>query len=258
MKKKYLLLSLLLSCICIWLVHIINGYYAGPQLREPYRINKKQNDSILRIAYIGDSWAFMHQKHNCHISKLLEDTLHCPTKVDSYGMCGLTSKKIYENLFINNDFKHFIQQNKYDYCFLSAGINDTYKKMSTKYYKQSMDGIIQFLIENHIHPIILEIPDYNIQKSFDRQMMSRKVLRRLSMIINDTPLDCKQVFRDALNELIREKGYQDKIIIIRYQSWNNDFLNDQRELYLDDGMHLKEKGYAKLDSMIAERIIRDR
>ena len=228
-------------------------YYAPPQLITPYQIGKV-NDT-LRIAYIGDSWAFMHKNHKCQIPKRLESKLHCPIRVHSYGLCGQTSKEIYESIFDNDDMKRFLQRRGYQFCFVSAGINDTYKKMSTSYYKKSMNGIIQFLLDNHIHPIILEIPDYDIKKSFDRQTTSKKLLRKLSMFINNTPLDCKQKFRDALDELIREKEYQNKVSIIRYKSWNNDYHQDLNLIYLEDGLHLNEHGYAKLDSIIAKEIV---
>ena len=228
-------------------------YYAPPQLITPYQIGKV-NDT-LRIAYIGDSWAFMHKNHNCQIPKRLESKLHRPIRVHSYGLCGQTSKEIYESIFDNDDMKRFFQRRGYQFCFVSAGINDTYKKMSTSYYKKSMNGIIQFLLDNHIHPIILEIPDYDIKKSFDRQTTSKKLLRKLSMFINNTPLDCKQKFRDALDELIREKEYQNKVSIIRYKSWNNDYHQDLNLLYLDDGLHLNKHGYVKLDSIIAKEIV---
>jgi hypothetical protein len=74
------------------------------------------------------------------------------------------------------------------------------------------------------------------------------------MLINDVNLDFKQQFRDALDELINEKGYNDKISVIRYKSWNNDYENDLNILYLNDCMHLNEKGYLVLDSMIAKTI----
>ena len=229
-------------------------YYAPPKLRQPYQINATPDDT-LRIAFIGDSWAFMHKDHECMISQLLQDTLHRPVKVHSYGVCGLTSKEIYENIFDNSDFKQFLSKRRYAYCYVSAGINDTYKKMSTSYYQQSMDGIIQFLLTNQIHPIIQEIPDYDIYTSFDRQKASRKILRRLSMIINNMPLDCKQLFRDALDELIYKKKYSDKVSIIRYKSWNGDGDQDLDHLYRSDGLHLNDNGYAVLDKAITMEIL---
>ena len=257
MKKTCYILLLLLIFICTIIIFRAYHYYAPPQLREPYKIsNKIKHDDTLRIAFIGDSWAYMHKNHNCEIAQIIEDSIHSPVSVHSFGICGLTSKEIYEHIFDDPDFRQFMQEKKYDYCFVSAGINDTYKKMSTSYYQQSMDGIIQFLLANHIHPIILEIPDYNIIKAYDNQKTDKKLLRRLSMYINSTPLDCKQDFRDALDELINEKGYKNKVSVIRYKSWNNDYPNEQNQLYLNDGLHLNENGYAKLDSVIAKEILK--
>ncbi len=255
MRKKVLYICIFIAiCIIIGIAYSFYRYYAPPKLQQPYQINATPDDT-LRIAFIGDSWAFMHKDHECMIPQLLQDTLHRPVKVHSYGVCGLTSKEIYENIFDNNDFKQFLSKRRYAYCYVSAGINDTYKKMSTSYYQQSMEGIIQFLLSNHIHPIIQEIPDYNINLSFEKQKTSRKILRRLSIMINNTPLDCKQLFRDALDELIHEKIYSDKVSIIRYKSWNGNGDKDLDNLYRSDRLHLNDNGYVKLDSIIVNEIL---
>ena len=256
MKRTWYILLLLLICICTIITFRAYHYYAPPKLREAYKIsNHNIHDDTIRIAFIGDSWAYMHKSHNCKLAQIIEDSIHCPVSVHSFGICGLTSKEIYEQMFDDSGFKQFIQERKYDYCFVSAGINDTYKKMSTSYYKKSMEGIIDYLLTSHIHPIILEIPDYNIIKAYDNQTTDKKLLRQFSMFINGTSLDCKQEFRDALDELIKEKGYKDKVRVIRYKSWNNDYENDLKRLYLNDGMHLNENGYSILDSMIAQTIL---
>ena len=256
-KKRHIWTSIfLIAVICGCLMIPVYNYYASPLLRHPYKIYHKDNyKDTLRIAYIGDSWAYMHKSHDCRIAQTIEDSIHHPISVHSYGICGLTSKEIYEQIYNNPEFKIFMQERKYDYCFVSAGINDTYKKMSTSYYKKSMEGIIEFLIVNQIRPIILEIPDYNIIKTYENQKTDKKLLRHFSMLINSTSLNCKQEFRDALDELFNEKGYQDKVSVIRYKSWNNDYKNDLKRLYLNDGMHLYEDGYAVLDSIVARTII---
>lgn len=255
MRKKVLYICIFIAiCIIIGIVYSFYRYYAPPKLRQPYQTNTTPDDTM-RIAFIGDSWAFMHKYHECMIPQLLQDSLHRPVKVHSYGVCGLTSKEIYENIFDNNDFKQFLSKRRYKYCYVSAGINDTYKKMSISYYQQSMNGIIQFLLSSHIHPIIQEIPDYDIYTSFERQKASRKLLRRLSMMINNTPLDCKQLFRDALDKLIHEKKYSDKVSIIRYKSWNGNGEKELILLYRHDRLHLNDNGYAALDKTIAIEIL---
>lgn len=255
MKKIWLTILILLICICTIIIFCAYHYYAPPQLRQPYKVsNKTKHDDTLRIAFIGDSWAYMHKSHYCKIAHIIEDSIHCPVSVQSFGICGLTSKEICEHIFDDPEFKQFMLDGKYDYSFVSAGINDTYKKMSFSYYKKSMEGIIDLLLANHIHPIIMEIPDYNIIKAYDNQKKDKKLLRRLSMYVNSTPLDCRQDFRDALDELINEKGYNDIISVIRYKSWNNDYENDLKRLYINDGMHLNEDGYSTLDSIIAKTV----
>ena len=255
MRKKilYIFISTAICIIC-GVAYSFYSYYAPPKLRQAYQINTIPDDT-LRIAFIGDSWAFMHKDHVCMIPQLLQDSLHRPVKVHSYGISGLTSKEIYENILDNSDFKQFLSKRRYGFCYVSAGINDTYKKMSTSYYQQSMDGIIQFLLFNHIYPIIQEIPDYDINISFERQTVSKKLLRSLSMIINNTPLDCRQIFRDALNDMILEKKYTDKVGIIKYKSWNGNGENDLNHLYRNDRMHLNNKGYNALDSVITKKIL---
>lgn len=254
MKHRYLylfLFLLLLGGIGVTTVAFYR-YYAPPTIQKPYLI-AQHHDDTLRIAYIGDSWVATHKNYDDRMATMMKDSLKRPVKVQSYGICGLTSKEIYEHLFNDKKMKVFMEQG-YDYCFISAGINDTYKKMSTDYYQHSMEGIIRFLLANQIHPIIQEIPEYDIQKCYDWQTSSRKALRHLSMFINSTYIDCKQTFRDTLNKLINQKGYHDKVSIIRYKSWNNDYRNDLERLYMNDGMHLNSLGYAKLDSVIAREI----
>ena len=254
MKKKRLILLLIITGLCSMVTYLSYRYYTPPSYRQPYLMNKHKTDT-LQIAYIGDSWAYMHKNHMCRIAQILEDTLTKPVMVHSYGICGATSKEIYEYMFNNSDFKNFLQKRDYTYCVISSGINDTYKKMSTLYYKKSMDCIIRFFLKNNVRPIILEIPDYNIKKAYENQTKDRKILRRLSMLINGTSLDCKQDFRNALNELIRKSGYQQKVNILKYKTWNKNYPKDLHELYYSDQMHLNENGYILLDNAIANSII---
>ena len=254
MKYKLIILLTAFILISIILGTKMHSYYT-PAKERPIYPTFRSHDGTIRVAFIGDSWAFMHREHDCQIGRYVNKTINKPVSIISYGVCGLTSKEIYENMFINHNFKSVLQNNTFDVCVISAGINDSYKKMGTTYYKQNMDFIIKFMLANNIHPIILNIPDYDIIKAFERQRLSRKALRHLSMFINKMPKDCKQLFRDALDELILEKAYQKEVSIIRYQTWNDNYSLDLEKLYQDDGMHLNERGYSKLDSAIAKEIL---
>ena len=74
------------------------------------------------------------------------------------------------------------------------------------------------------------------------------------MLITCTQMDCKRDFRNALHELIKEKGYQDKVDVIQFIEWNNNYQKDLQMFYCSDGMHLNQEGYIKLDSVIANHI----
>lgn len=248
MKRKLYIIFSAIIIACIFGGYSLYSYYAPPIERFPYSI-PHHTDDTLRIAFIGDSWAAMHKEHECIIAKMISDSIRRPVKVSSYGLHGKTSKEIYESLFDNKVMRYFMMKG-YDYCFVSAGINDTYKKISSNYYKKSMDYIIKFLTYNHICPIILEIPDYDIQKAYNRQETTRILLRKFSMLITGSRLDCKQEFRNTLNALISEQQYH-QVTILNYQKWNAHGQHDQHKIYLDDGMHLNSKGYARLDSCIA-------
>ena len=249
--KRIIILSIIVLILLTPVGILSYSYYSPPKKRVAYQA-LRHDDDTLRIAFIGDSWAFLHKSHSHQLSAMIENKLHHPIIVKSYGICGLTSKEIYEAFFEDNSYKEFMMYG-FDYCIISSGINDTYKKMGVSYYKRSMDLIIQFLLANNISPIILEIPDYDIQKAYERQITWKKMLRQLSMSINDTPLECKQLFRDALNELIKEKGYEQKVTIMRYKEWNANYEEDLKELYTDC-MHLNQEGYNKLDNCLTSQI----
>jgi len=251
MRKK--IVCLLLVTLAAYVAYKVWGYYAPPSIQQPYTI-QKQDDDTLRIAYIGDSWAFMHRDHECLIAKIVGNSIHRPVRVYTFGISGLTSKEIYRAMTEQGDYRRFMQRG-YDYCFISAGINDTYQKHSANYYRHSMEGIINLLLANGIRPIILEIPNYDILKAYERQTRSRKALRHLSMLVNGCEIDCRQSHRDALRGLLTEKELWQRVTLIGYRDWNNDFTHDQQTYYLSDGIHLNDTGYARLDSVIAQAVL---
>lgn len=244
---------LLLAIAFIYLMYRAWRYYAPPSLAEPYKI-EKQHDDTLRIAYIGDSWAFMHREHECRIASIVGDSIHRPVRVHTFGISGLTSKEIYGAMMEQGDYRRFMERG-YDYCFISAGINDTYQKKSAYYYRRSMEGILNQLLDNGTHPIMLEIPNYDILKAYQRQTKARKALRHLSMLVNNCDMDCRQSHRDALRNLLTEKRLWQEVTLIGYQDWNSDFAHDQQTYYLSDGVHLNDSGYARLDSIIAQAVL---
>ena len=251
-KNRIWLYSLFFVVPIVVVISMVYQYYDPPELQEPYQTPSK--DDTLQIAFIGDSWAYLHMHHECQIPRFLKPKLHKPVVVHTYGVSGLTSKDIYEHIYSDGRLKSFFLKRGYAFSIIAVGVNDTDLKMSVKYYQRSMDGIIQFMLANGICPIILEIPDYDIRNALRIQGIRRTIVRKISMFINNTPLDCKKQFRHALDDLLNEKEYLHNVRVVRIKSWNNDYAGDLKTLYLDDGVHLNTRGYVKLDSVLAEEI----
>lgn len=255
MKKKLIYILLPIFIIGYFLYEAYQ-YYSPPQIHEIYSISKPPTDT-LSIAFIGDSWAYLHNRHKCIIPKQIESAIKRPVKIKSIGISRLTSKELYKSIYDNKEMRVLFQTNHFDYCIIATGVNDTDNKMSTSYYINSMEGIIHFMLANQIKPIIIEIPDYDMSKTFMNQGKAKMVLRYISMFINNTPKDCKQLFRDALRRHIHKKNYDNSVIIIDYKSWNPDFKRDLETLYQKDGLHLNNEGYKSLDKAIVKEIIKE-
>lgn len=250
---KKIWLPLVGILLLIYIIILSINYYSAAKQESHQKYKQHKTSDTLKVAIIGDSWAERHYYHQCSIDHLIKEFSGKASKTVSFGISGLTSKEVYNELYRNTEIKQLMEDDT-DYCVIMAGVNDTNQKMSTHYYKESMKCIINYLLEKGIIPIIIEIPDYNTEKAFTNHKIHRKILRYVSMAITGTPINCKQQFRNAFDELLNENGYKDKVCVIRYKSWNNDYEDNLKRLYINDGMHLNEKGYEVLDSMIAETI----
>ncbi len=223
--------------ICIGLFITAYNYYA-PATERPTYTCQQHKDDTLRLVLIGDSWVFFHYPNNDTLVSMIKQKTKKPVKLSAYGLCGKTSKEVYQSIFEDKTMRNILEQGA-DYCFIAVGINDTYKKMGAKYYALNTIYILRFLLNNNIKPIILEIPDYDINYAYNHQTSDRKLLRQLSMFVTGSELDCRQEYRQALNQKLKEIGIKNKtsILSVPYSA----------EYYESDRMHLNAKGYQLLD-----------
>ena len=67
-------------------------------------------------------------------------------------------------------------------------------------------------------------------------------------------------FKDYRNELylkISQEGLNNRMIYITSTEWNPKGFEDSRDLYLEDHVHLNNKGFYLMDSCIVSYICRD-
>ena len=255
-KKKmskifWLLLLLVAIFICVLLIKNI-PYYTPAEKQTGINIRHHHDDTI-RIGYIGDSWADGHKKINCVIDSIVGNATGRTIEVRTAGISGLTSKNIYYSIFRDDSIRRVIEWGP-DYCFVVAGINDSDRKMGKYYYKENMRLIIELLLENHITPVILEIPSYDILSSYKRRSRQVKLQYLISMLATCSKMDCIADYRNVYKDLIKEKGWNDSVITIFYNEWNPNGYKDDRGLYDGGLMHLNKKGYFVLDSCISDKI----
>lgn len=245
--KKTAIAILFILIICSYFFSIF--YYSPAKEIDNYEI-RHHHDDTLRIAFVGDSWAFFHKHHKCQMDSIISNIINKPIKVFSDGTCGATSKFIYSRFGANGHIQEIMKEGP-NYCIIAAGVNDTHLKIGEKYYLHNMKLIIDFMLQHDIIPIILEIPDYDIYKVYDDINSLKKILRHISMVYTNSKMDCRNDYRQALRLMLNKDYYSKNVLLLKYDDWNSDANNDIDGLYRVDRIHLNEKGYEQLDSCIS-------
>lgn len=253
--KKYIVVVffLLFSTVAFVCYYSFNPCYWPAEKQSGLSV-QHHNDDTIRIAYIGDSWAYYHTDKKCVIDSMIYAQVGRPTIIRNAGVGGLISKEIYNSIFMNQNVRSVIEWGP-DFCFVSAGINDSNRKTGSDNYKENMRLLISSLLDNHITPVILEIPYYDIDFIFWKKSFASLFKSFLSMLWTQSTINCIDLYSNAYNDLISEQHWQDVVITIRRAYWNPNGYEGQKELYKLDRIHLNQDGYFVLDSCITSHII---
>lgn len=261
--------KIILGCIfCILIVFISFQYYqyrwkhlwVFEKEQETYPITYHTDDT-LRIAMIGDSWAGMRSSSimDSIFQSRLTNLTGLPVKMTSKGKGGEKSRGIYQLLFDGNgqDGTKDIIASGLDYCIISAGINDAAANLGSQLYCYHMRLIINFLLSNNIRPIILEIPDVNMWSVYSHKPLKDLVSDYIRSLMSHCDMYQIREYRDSMYSMLINKYYIDSVIYIRMKKWNGIGTQINKSLFLDDQIHLNNKGYELLDSCIATAIADD-
>lgn len=259
-KKRILWISIslfILVCI-IYIGYIIVGYYSlADEIITQKTKNTHEGDSLIVIC-MGDSWASYHSQYDQHLKTCIETKVKKPTKVISKGTVGAKTKSIYKEMHIDgpSGTKELIELLP-NYAIVSAGINDAVAKMGTKNYCHHYNLIIKELISAGIKPIIIDMPQVDYKAIYQRESIIAKIRHHISSWITGAPLWTFDNYRSALQSLIRQDAIKNRLIYIYAFEWNPEGFKDSRHLYLEDHVHLNEKGYFLLDSCLTSTIYQD-
>ncbi len=249
---------LLIIASIVYPVFLLFDYYSlEKETIYMHNISLKNNDSLI-VIFIGDSWAAYHSQYDQQLKKCIETKVNIPTKVISRGIVGAKTKTIYEKMhdYTSSGTKALIDISP-NYAIISAGINDAVAKMGTDNYCHHYNLIIKELLSAGIKPIILDMPQVDYRAVYKRESMIAKIRHHVSSWITGAPLWSFDNYRTALQSFIRQDTIKKHLIYIPASEWNPEGFMDYRNLYLDDHVHLNEKGYFLLDSCLSSKIYQD-
>jgi len=260
MSKKWLVYG-------IFPVLLFVGLYAYYDVRWSYLWAKEQehpayivelhDDDTLRVVMIGDSWAVLHHEHHFddYFVSLLQRMVGTPVRMTSKGRGGEVSRGIYRLMFESEDFgtKPILSAGA-DYCIISAGINDAQFNLGVTQYIHHMCLIFDFLLGNHICPVVMELPDVDVWRILKDKSAKMLFVRFLQSTMSGSGLYDYAEYREALRQLINEKAYRNKILYVPMKGWHGDTFKIDDTVFWEDHAHLNNRGYERLDSCIAVAI----
>lgn len=221
---------------------------------------KSRTDDTLKVVMIGDSWAGLHQENgmDIYLCSELQKKIIRPVTVLSKGKGGEKSRGIYQLMFSPDCYgtKDLLAL-KPDYCIISAGINDAAANLGSRQYCYYYRQILDFLLTNHIRPVVLEIPDVNIWYLYGEKPIKDLVID----FVRSTMTRCKMYqfrdYRKALYQMLVDEHLMENVLYVPMKDWNNNSPDIDKSLFMIDQIHLNHRGYEKLDSCIASVIAKD-
>lgn len=203
---------------------------------------------------IGDSWVAGKKLDHAIEESMIASGI--PAEVVSSGHPGAKSRQIYRDLLNSKQSDPYssskiLMDKDVDFLVVVAGVNDTAGHVGKEFYAHHMVLIIQAALDRGMFPVVVEVPEYGIEKTPAVGLLSlAKRAIYLRLFDNgkvDVISDYRKVFRDSMPPAIREK-----VTLVEFSSIVHDY-NNKKTLYANPS-HLNRDGYDKLGKLIAKRI----
>ena len=265
---RVLLCFFAIFCVCMLVSWKWRPFYRPAEVIPSYKVIRPHDDT-LRVIMIGDSWVYFHQtlRRDSTFERQLKKELGSrKVKVIAKGRYGFTSGEIYERMSaertmkidydLNNCTQEIIETGP-DYCVISAGINDARQRRGKNYFVRNYYHIIKTLLSNNIRPVVMEIPDVDVDEAYIGNTLYYQLKAKICMNLLKTQLYGVNDYRQALKDSLELHHLMDSIIYVPAASWNPEGWRDKRDIYTDDHFHLNLLGYKILDSTFAAEIVKD-
>ena len=223
-----------------------------------FKTNIKQDDT-LRIVMIGDSWVGMRsEKMNNNFQAQLSELIGYPVSLRTKGKGGEITKGIYKLLFESGKYgtKPLIM-NGVNYCVIFAGINDAAANLGTQQYCHYYSQVIDFLLYNHIRPVIVEIPNVDIWHVYGDKPLKDRITDFLRAVMTGCKMYNYKEYRIALLDMLKTQQLMKKVLFVKMEDWNGQSPEIEDSIFLSDRIHLNCCGYEKLDEAIMRAVAKD-
>ena len=210
-------------------------------------------DDTLRVIMIGDSWAALHYEwgHDTKLSKLLCEQTNRPVQMIAKGKGGAKSGDIYLMMFRESNLNTRLCTQPLielapDYAVITAGINDAAANVGTNYFCENYLLIIRHLLSCGICPVVVEMPDVDIEGLYGSKPLKDYVVDRLRSWMTHVSFYDVRPYREALYDRLLKENLMDSVIYVSLNQW--------QPSYIEDGVHLNAVGYHRLDSCLAASV----
>ena len=125
------------------------------------------------------------------------------------------------------------------------------------YYTGNYRLIIRLLLANHIRPVVMEIPDFEMGDWLNAHRRRQRFLYRIYSYFTGVVEDDITPFRNGLKKMLKDTGLGDSVLFIPVDHWIPQDHKYSEDVYQIDHVHLNYQGYHILDSCIVSEIITD-
>lgn len=208
----------------------------------------------IKVGVVGDSWVAGRKLDQAIEQSLL--SLGLSAEVISSGHPGAKSRQIYRNLLDGNrttvySSNSILMDEDVDFLVVVAGINDTAGHVGKDFYAHHMACIVQATIARGITPVIVEVPEYGIERANATGLISQLKQSLYLYLFDSGEVDVISRYRQAFLERL-EPASREQIAIVEFAPVTTDYAI-ATDLYADPS-HLNKRGFAKLGHTIAETI----
>ena len=266
MSRTRSMVAVIILSVIMFVVFYVICYYRWEHLWAldvsitNYEVMPQADDDTLRVVMIGDSWAGIHHENglDTFLCLVLQEKVSCPVTVVSKGIGGEKCRGIYQLIFSNDSLGvKALFTIRPDYCIISAGINDAVANLGTLQYCHYYHQILDFLLANHIRPVVLEIPNVNIWHIYGGKPFKDIIVDFLKSTMTRCKMYQFREYREALYQMLVDEHLIENVIYVSMEKWNERSPDIDTHLFLADQIHLNYQGYEKLDRCIAIAIAND-